>query len=122
MSYCRWSTNDFQCDVYVYEHVHGGFMIHVASNRTVFAGPLPAEIPLEKENIVAFIERQQKVMEMVDAAESRPIGLPYDGKNFLENDAASCADRLETLKSIGYLVPQFAIDSLREEAAEGGEA
>ena len=36
MSYCRWSSDDFQCDVYVYESVAGGFVTHVAANRVVF--------------------------------------------------------------------------------------
>lgn len=118
MSYCRWSSEDFQCDVYAYESVHGGFAVHVAGNRVVFTEPLPEQVPLEKENIVAFMERNHKVMEMVDAAERVPIGLPHDGEDFCEGDASACADRLESLRALGYRVPQYAIDSLREEAAE----
>lgn len=121
MSYCRFSSEDFQCDVYAYESVHGGFAVHVAGNRVVFTEPLPAQVPLEKENIAAFIERHHKVMKMVDAAKRMPIGLPHDGEDFCEGDASACADRLESLRTLGYRVPQYAIDSLREEAAEGVE-
>lgn len=27
MSYCRWSTDDFKCDLYIYEDVAGGWTI-----------------------------------------------------------------------------------------------
>lgn len=121
MSYCRWSSDDFQCDVYVYEHVSGGFAVHVAGNRVVFTEPLPEVVPLEKENLNAFMVRHQKVMAMVDASERIPIGLPHDGKEFFEGSAAACADRLESLMGIGYRVPQCAIDALREEAEEAAE-
>lgn len=116
MSYCRWSSEDFQCDVYAYESVHGGFMVHVAGNRVLFTEPLPEEVPLDKDNIEAFMARHQKVMAMVDAAERVPIGLPHDGVDFCETSAADCADRLESLRALGYRVPQYAIDCLREEA------
>lgn len=119
MSYCRWSSDDFQCDVYVYEHVHGGFMVHVAANRVIFTHPLPAVVPLDPDNFEAFMERHQKVMSMVDAAERKSIGLPHDSEDFCEHDAGACADRLEQLRAVGYVVPQYAIDALREEAAEG---
>jgi hypothetical protein len=119
MSYCRWSSEDFQCDVYAYESVHGGFMVHVAGNRVIFTEPLPEEVPLGKDSIKAFMDRHQKVMAMVDAAERMPIGLPHDGDDFCENDANACADRLESLRELGYRVPQCAIECLREEAAEG---
>lgn len=118
MSYCRWSSDDFQCDVYAYEHVYGGFMVHVARNRVVFTEPLPEDVPFEAEHLEAFMARHQKVMAMVDAAERKPIGLPHDGEDFCEDDAGACADRLESLRALGYQVPQYAIDALREEAKE----
>jgi hypothetical protein len=47
----------------------------------------------------------------------RPIGLPHDGESFLDGSPSDCADRLEGLRALGYTVPQYAIDELREEAA-----
>lgn len=40
MSYCRWSSMNWQCDVYVYEDVSGGWTTHVAGSRRLF-GPIP---------------------------------------------------------------------------------
>lgn len=31
MSYCRFSSEDYQCDVYAYADVAGGYTIHVAA-------------------------------------------------------------------------------------------
>lgn len=45
MSYCRFSTDDYQCDVYVYEDVGGWWSTHVAGNRPVYAEPLPDPVP-----------------------------------------------------------------------------
>jgi len=33
MSYCRFSSNNWDCDVYVYESGYVGFVTHVASRR-----------------------------------------------------------------------------------------
>ncbi len=48
----------------------------------------------------------------------RPIGLPFDGKSFNDDTAAQCADRLSWLRAMGYSVPQYAIDTLRDEDAD----
>ncbi|MNG24402.1 hypothetical protein D3C84_1091230 [compost metagenome] len=75
-------------------------------------------MPFEKEHLTAFMARHQKVMAMVDAADRIPIGLPHDGEDFDDQTADACADRLEYLREVGYRVPQYAIDQLREEAKE----
>jgi hypothetical protein len=116
MSYCRWSSDDFQCDVYVYEHVHGGWTTYVAGRRCVLAEPLPAPVSLQ-DDPDAWFARRKRVMEMVDAAELVDIGLPHDGESFSDLTPNDCADRLEGLRAMGYVVPQYAIDALREEAA-----
>ncbi len=115
MSYCRWSSDDFQCEVYVYESCYGGFVTHVAGIRYVFSEPLPAPISIH-EDLNGWSERRHRISDMVERAERRPIGLPHDGKSFNDETAALCADRLESLRSMGYNVPQRAIDALREEA------
>lgn len=115
MSYCRWSSDDFQCDVYVYEHVHGGFVTHVAGNRRTPSEPFPPQVSIT--DIDAYIARRKIVDAMLEATERKPIGLPHDGESFNDDTASECADRLERLRALGYNVPQRAIDALREEAA-----
>lgn len=33
MSYCRWSSDNFECDLYCYSDVNGGYTTHVAGRR-----------------------------------------------------------------------------------------
>jgi hypothetical protein len=115
MSYSRFSSNDFQCDVYCYESAEG-FMVHVAGNRVVFDEELPA--PVSLEDVEEFVRRDQRVLAMVATAGREPIGLPHDGETFVLDTPGACADKLVELAALGYVVPQTAIDALREEAAE----
>lgn len=48
MSYCRWSSNDFQCDLYCYEDINGGWTTHIAGSKLIPREPLPPEIPWKR--------------------------------------------------------------------------
>jgi hypothetical protein len=118
MSYCRFSTDDFQCDVYCYESFMGGFAIHVAGNRVIPCEPLPPPIALTKDGIPEYLERSEIVREILDRSPRTAIGLQHDGEEFMEPDAGAAAERLKYLRDLGYNVPQFAIDALIEESKE----
>lgn len=115
MSLCRFSSNDFQCDVYTFADVNGGYTTHVAGNRVVFSEPLPAPVPFDKEHVDAYVQRQVRVGQMVDQATRVPIDLPHAGESFYYQDAETAADTLEMLRTLGYNIPQYAIDALRED-------
>jgi len=118
MSYCRFSNDDYQCDVYVYESCYGGFDTHVATYRKVFKEPIPEIIPFDTEHQKEWFKRHQKIMKMCGAADRVKIELPNDGESFNHNTAKECADNLVELKEAGYNVPQYAIDALNEEVTE----
>lgn len=117
MSYCRWSSDDYQCDVYVYES-HDGYQLHVAGTRRTPAEPFPPFVNWHTEGWEKWHARDVKVTEMLDACPRSPIGLPHDGETFEFGEPGECADQLVELKAMGYNVPQYAIDALREEQAE----
>jgi hypothetical protein len=123
MSYCRWSSDDFRCDVYVYESAHG-WVTHVAGRRhTIPAEAFPP--PLSEwvggpEWVSQWAERHARVMDLVKDAPRQNIGLPHDGESYTDPTPGECAGRLESLMAIGYNVPQYAIDELRAESATGG--
>jgi len=120
MSYCRWSSDDFHCDIYCYEHVGGYWVIHVAGNRVL--GDIPSTKGLlSLDSVEAFIEAHRAQMAFLETAERAAIGLPYDGESFDCDTASDCADKLEELRAVGYIVPQYAIDALREEAENAEE-
>jgi len=114
MSYCRWSSDDFQCDVYVYASDRG-WTTHVAGRRHVFTEPLP--VVVEDASAREMFKRHEIVSEMVERAELVDIGLAHDGETFDDDTPGECADRLEYLRSCGYNIPQYAIDELRDEHA-----
>lgn len=116
MSYCRFSSDDFQCDVYVYEDCAGGWTTCVASNRRVYKEALPPEV--EIDDVDSWMERYKKVNKMLDESDLVPIGLEYDGAHFNDNTPGECAGTLKMLKAAGYNVPQYAIDALEEEERE----
>jgi hypothetical protein len=113
MSYCRLSSDDYQCDVYVYD-ADNGIATFVAARKHVFAEPLPEPVPIE--DVDAWLERYVAVQKIVDGAELVPIGLPYDGEFRDGQTPDEAAAWLEELRDTGYRVPQYAIDGLREEA------
>ena len=115
MSYCRFSCMDGACDVYCYESVHGGFVTHVATNRIVFVEPLPPSVPFETGRMDEFLSRSRQVASIIDRSARVPIGLPHDGEEFVTETASETADLLERLLSLGYQLPQYAIDNLRAE-------
>lgn len=114
VSYCRWSTNDFQCDLYVYADVSGGWTIHVAGNRPIYKEPLPKRVPYTAANIREYCDRQSVVMKMLETADRAPIGLPHDRKSF-NGDRDDTVATLKMLKDAGY---QFPFDIIGEIAAE----
>lgn len=116
MSYCRFSSDDFQCDVYVYADCMGGYTTHVATRRRIVKTKLPP--PVDLSDVKAWIKRDRKVNKILAKAKLVPIGLPFDGERFNDETASGCADRLDELRGLGYTVPQYAIDALRAEKDE----
>ena len=139
MSYCRFSSMNWMCDVYVYEDCSGGWTTHVASNRAIFP-PVPeitwprpfGVLEIDKatmriiyknkfyeilNNIRLYLWSKSRRINMfcIRLIPKKKIGLQYDGQTFNDPTPLECAERLEMLKRIGYRVPQYAIDNLREE-------
>ena len=146
MSYCRWSSMNWRCDVYVYEDCSGGWTTHIAGRRRAIP-PVPdimfGRLSMwlnrwsgcyldRKRRVIVYPHRWRGVaykawswfsafwhnrvhMASLHLIPMRDIGLPHDGKTFNDPSPTECADRLEKLRAVGYIVPQEAIDALRSE-------
>lgn len=99
MSYCRWSSDDFGCDLYVYE-ASDGFCIHVAASRVV--GDVPKIDWSSPETLYESYNTQMKFM---GTAKRKSIGLPHDGDNFYGLDQMRAVETLIHLKNTGYKFP-----------------
>lgn len=127
MSYCRWSSDDFTCDLYVYAAVYGGWTTHVAGRRHVIdpsvLGPWPKVTdPEDKAQVEAWGDRYRRMMALVGDSVMEDINLPHAGESFADDSPGECADRVESLRALGYKVPDSAITRLRAEQAELDEA
>lgn len=113
MSLCRWSSNNFGCDLYCYHGDDGLFVTHVASWR--YAGDIPrVDFSASPEDMAAQMQAQQRFLE---TAELLPIGGPCDGVTFCDPDEAALIRRLTMLRGSGYRFPAEVIDVLQEEMA-----
>jgi len=152
MSYCRFSSSNWRSDVYVYEDVSGGWTTHVAGRRRLvqpipelsFSFSLklhrwsgckydtetlqfayPSKIRRAVYHAWIYISAfwyRQVHMRSLDMIPLRPIGLRHDGETFSDPTPISCALRLLELRSIGYFVPEYAVENLLKEGTGAGES
>lgn len=113
MSFCRWSTDDYQCDLYVWEDADGGYAVAVASRRTVYDEPLPEPVPMTPDTLDEWLARWKRVHELPYHYED--IDLPHVGTTFREPTGAAAAERVGMLRKLGYRCPDILEDRLRAE-------
>lgn len=112
MSYCRWSSDNWDSDVYCYEDVSGGYTTHVAGNR--ITSPVT---PLDMANIDTSYKQQAKDLKDCTRGD---IGLPYDGESYNDSTLEEFRDRLLLLKQAGYHVPDFVFETIEDEIKDLG--
>ncbi len=120
MSYCRWSTDDFACDVYAYEDVAGGYTVHLAGSR--YVGKIPkmdwGGFEADRIDIGVIVRQCAEQDAFLRACERRPIDLPHAGESFHEPDFASFKARLLGLRALGYRFPDEVLARIDMEIAE----
>lgn len=119
MSYCRWSSDDFQCDLYCYAAVGGGYVTYVASMRHVIEEKLPPPIKFENDP-QGWVYRNAIVMRIVENSELVPIGLPCDGERYEDKTLKEFRDRIAGLIAMGYRVPSKVLETIDAELKENG--
>ena len=114
MSFCRWSDDDYRCNIYAYESDCGGYCVHVARKKPLFNEPLP---PAAKDTAAdEWFQRRVKVNQMVREAGWADIGLSRDGESYSLDSLSDVLELLESLKEEGYNVPDYVINTLRDDA------
>ena len=116
MSYCRWSSDDFRCDLYVYGSGDDVITIHVASGRHVPVEPLPPlEYGTDNMDIDAWIKRSVIVSDIIRRSETKPIGLPCDGESY-DLPYLEAAAKVRELIAMGYQCDPKVADALESDA------
>lgn len=119
MSYCRWSSDNWKCDLYCYEDVSGGWTTHVAGRRRV--GEIPDD---RREDFFArrisaeeFFHLHNRQMEVLGTLPMEDIDLPHAGETFHDGSLQEFKDRLLMLRKIGYHFPDYVLTDIDEEIA-----
>ena len=117
MSYCRWSCLNGYSDVYVYEGEEG-WITHVAGMKRPDGAPLDPYEAIFDGDFEEF-KRREAARDQWDN-ENPLFAIEHDeaGEDFLHLTPGECADNLERLAREGFVVPHYAITSLREEQEE----
>jgi hypothetical protein len=120
MSYCRWSSDDYQSDLYCYEDASGGWTTHVAGNRMVGRPPHEDWTLLGKgdEAAAEFWVQHTAQMAWLETAEHAPIGLAHDGETFGDPTLEAFRERLLMLRQAGYRFPDYVLEAVDAEMAE----
>lgn len=117
MSYCRWSTDSFRCDLYAYECVDDTWTIHVRALRIPDDAPRVLPFPRPGGDLQAWIDSKRALGRYMETCEFLPINGPHDGETFKEPDLESFLARLLYLRNVGYRFPDWVLDDVREEIA-----
>lgn len=112
MSYCRFSSDNWKSDVYVYE-AEAGFTVHVALSR--FVGDIPPLLPWSEKNHDAWVKSYEEQMEVVSRLPTQHIGGPFDGKTFIYRNLAELRIGLRGLQAAGYHIPEFVFEMIDED-------
>lgn len=110
MSYCRFSSDNFYSDFYVYES-DVGIEICVAGSRVI--GDIPKLTEIDSP---IFFQSHQRQMEFLKNCQHEDIKLPFAGKSFTEATPQEAIARIKELIALGYHAPAYLIPSLEEDA------
>ena len=112
MSYCRFSSMDFKCDLYVYESDEG-VSVNVATSRVV--GDVPSINWADTETVYRTYKAQ---MEFMKTAQRKTIGGAYDGMSWYGLSHLEAAGLVSVLQDSGYIFPEDLIEDLLEDRDE----
>lgn len=114
MSYCRFSSDNWKSDIYCYES-DMGIVINVAGSKIDGIPEVPCFGVVSAEEWMEAYRIQHEYMDKHESAR-REIGLPYDGEYFLYGSYQQAYEKLVELKEVGYHVPEYAIEQMKEDA------
>jgi hypothetical protein len=115
MSYCRFSDDDLQCDLYCFGSGEG-YVTHVRQNRVV------GEIPLLPDlKTTPWTEWHAAFLRQMDYGlncEFAPIELSHVGESFQDSTLEAFKKRLLYLRGLGYRFPDRVLDRIDDEIRE----
>ena len=120
MSYCRWSTDNFNCDLYAYQSDRG-YIIHVCAGK--YSGDIPKNDMSfldsgTKEDIDKYLQTSKVQSDYLKTCGTEPIGLPYDGETFELETIEDFYNKMQELIKVGYRCPESVLEGIKDEINE----
>lgn len=122
MSYCRWSTDDYRCDLYVYEG-GDGWHCHVAGGRRDWE-PLFDEVRMVRD----WAEGRVSTSDYCFARGAYHAAMstvpwtyhdePSTGWDFVTQTPGEMAARMRRLRGEGFSFPDHVLEALEDEQRE----
>ena len=112
MSYCRFSSDNYRCDLYCYASDRG-FVTHVAGTR--FVGDIPEVPPILSVPSDVWMEAHKAQRDFISTAERKRIGLPCDGANYTDDDLESFLVTVKGLLAMGYRGRPGLVEDIEDE-------
>ena len=120
MSYCRWSSMNWTCDLYCYADISAGWTTHVAHRRRI--DPVPEvrqeDFIARKISIAEYTQLHRRQMIALEQTPFEPLRLPHAGETFKDSTLAEFKGRLLELRQLGYRFPDDVIDQIDAELAD----
>lgn len=113
MSYCRWSSDNFRCDLYCFESMDDSYITYVARNRVL--GEIPKVPELGSVSSEECARAHNAQMKFLCTAERKDIGGPYDGEMFEDKTLEAFRARLIRLREMGYIFPDYVLEDVKAE-------
>lgn len=115
MSYCRWSSDNYKCDIYAYESDQG-WEIHVAGNRHVVDLPPNESITWDEEGNIKYDENKARQHQWhLDYTEREIIDLPYAGESIHCDKIEEFWETMLKLRGLGYHIPDYVFEEIEKE-------
>jgi hypothetical protein len=114
MSYCRWSSDSFRCDVYAYESVYGGFELHLASNRIPDDAPR-VDDKLLYSDISKWCKQYNKLSKYMETCKHTKIDHEFSGASFTYDTLEELRDGFIKLREQGFNYPDYVLEDINEE-------
>lgn len=114
MSYCRWSSDNYNCDIYAYESCYGGYEIHIASSK--YEGEIPKlDYNLLATDMVEFTKQRKAQLEYLKDCGTKELNLKYAGENLGAETLEEFENLMLELKEIGYDIPDYVFETIKLE-------
>lgn len=117
MSYCRFSSDNFKCEVYCYEGIDG-FHVIIARKKFKDIKNAPHVDYINDYNIDEVLIQHKNFNDWMETAEEVDIGLPEDGEHYVFGDVHQAYEKMKQLKEMGYYIPVYTMEILKEDAEE----